>query len=161
MPRPMSREGYDKIQAEIEHLWHAERPQIVASVHAAAELGDRSENAEYIYGKRRLREIDSRLRYLRSKIDDVQIVDLDRQPSFPTVRFGARVVVEDDEGERRVFRLVDKDESDVSRGRISVQSPIGRALLGKRPGDAVEVVLPKGTATYEIIELAYGPDPAP
>ena len=159
MPRPMSREGFERIQAEIDHLWHTERPQIVASVHAAAELGDRSENAEYIYGKKRLREIDSRLRYLRSKIEDVQVVNLDTQPSFPTVRFGARVVVEDEEGEHRVFRLVDKDESDVSRGRISVQSPIGRALLGKRPGDAVEVVLPKGTATYEIIALSYGPDP--
>lgn len=159
MSRPMTRTGYERIQAEIAHLWHEERPPMVAQVHAAAELGDRSENAEYIYGKKRLREIDSRMRYLQKKLEGVKVVDLDTQPSFPDVRFGARVVVEDDEGAQRTFRLVDKDESDVSAGRISVQSPIGRALLGKRPGDAVEVILPKGTVTYEIIALSYGPDP--
>lgn len=159
MSRPMTRTGFARIQAEIAQLWHVERPPIVNQVHAAAELGDRSENAEYIYGKKRLREIDSRMRYLQKKLEGVTVVDLDIQPSFPDVRFGAEVVVEDDDGAQRTFRLVDKDESDLSMGRISVQSPIGRALLGKRPGDAVEVVLPKGTVTYEVIALRYGPEP--
>lgn len=158
MSRPMTRTGYERIQAEIAHLWHVERPPIVTQVHAAAELGDRSENAEYIYGKKRLREIDSRMRYLQKKLEGVMVVDLATQPSFADVRFGAAVVVEDDDGAQRSFRLVDKDESDLSVGRISVQSPIGRALLGKKPGDAVEVVLPKGTVTYEIISLRYGPE---
>jgi transcription elongation factor GreB len=156
MSRPMTREGYNAIQAEIERLWHIERPDVVAQVSAAAELGDRSENAEYIYGKKRLREIDSRMRYLRGKISDVQVVDLEKQPTFPDVRFGAQLVVEDEEGEEKTWRLVDKEESDPARGRISVQSPIGRALLGKRAGDAVEITLPKGKVAYEILSVRYG-----
>lgn len=154
--RYMTREGFEAIQAELHELWHVERPEIVDSVHEAASLGDRSENAAYIYGKKRLRAIDSRMRYLKRKIEGVVVVDLDQLPSHPDVRFGCRVTVEDDEGETRVYRLVDKEESDAKRGRISIQSPIGRALLGKRVEDDVEVVLPRGTVGLEVIEVYYG-----
>ncbi len=156
MPRYMTRQGYEAIEAEIKHLWHVERPEIVDSVHEAASLGDRSENAAYIYGKKRLRAIDSRLRYLRRKISEVTVVDLDQMMSHPTIRFGARVTVEDDDGNEKVYRLVDKEESDPARGRISIQSPVGRAFLGKAAGDCVEVNLPKGTVGYEILAVYYG-----
>lgn len=153
--RYMTVEGQTAIQAEIDFLWSKERPEIVNQVTAAAELGDRSENAEYIYGKKRLREIDSRLRYLQKKIDGVTVVELSSMPTHKDVRFGAIVTVEDDDGQR-TFRLVDQDESDPSRRRISIQSPIGRALLGKKVGDQVEVELPKDRISLEIVEIRYG-----
>ena len=160
MPRYMTREGFEAIEAEIKHLWHVERPEIVDSVHEAASLGDRSENAAYIYGKKRLRAIDGRLRYLRRKIDEVTVVDLDDMLQFDQVRFGALVTVEDDDGEERVYRLVDKEESDPARGRISVQSPVGRALMGKKVGDCFEVKLPKGLMGFEVLAIRYGADEA-
>ena len=141
----------------INFLWKTERPRVVTEVSHAADLGDRSENAAYIYGKKRLRHIDSRLRYLRRKIEGIVVVDLAEQPQHDTVKFGAVVVLEDDDGEERIYRLVDKDESEPARGRISVQSPIGRALLGKEAGDYVTVKLPKGTLGLEIIDIRYGP----
>ena len=152
----MTQEGFDAIQAEIDRLWSEERPIVVAEVSAAAELGDRSENAAYIYGKKRLRHIDSRIRYLRKKIDGVTPVRLADMIDFPKVRFGARVTIEDEDGNERIYRLVDKDESDPKRGRISVQSPVGRALSGKEVGDVVEVKLGERRVEYEIIDLAYG-----
>ena len=152
----MTQEGYDSIQAEIDRLWSEERPVVVAEVSAAAELGDRSENAAYIYGKKRLRHIDSRIRYLRKKIDDVTPVRLADMVDFPRVRFGARVTVEDENGEERVYRLVDKEESEPKRGRISVQSPVGRSLSGKEVGDVVEVKLGDRTVEFEITDLFYG-----
>ena len=158
MGRYMTREGYDAIQAEIEHLWHTERPEIVDQVFEAASLGDRSENAAYIYGKQKLRQSDSRLRYLRKKIDGVAVVDLDEQPQFDVVKFGAVVTVLDDDDNERTWRLVDKEESDPNRGRISVQSPIGRALLGRQEGDYVEINLPKGKVGYEVVGIRYGSD---
>ena len=152
----MTQEGFDAIQAEIDRLWSEERPIVVAEVSAAAELGDRSENAAYIYGKKRLRHIDSRIRYLRKKIDGVTPVRLADMIDFPKVRFGARVTIEDEDGNERIYRLVDKDESDPKRGRISIQSPVGRALSGKEVGDVVEVKLGERRVEYEIIDLAYG-----
>ena len=156
MTRYMTRQGYDAIQAEITELWHGERPRIVKEVQDAADLGDRSENGAYIYGKKRLRQIDSRLRYLSKKLDEVTVVDLEKQPPSDKVKFGARVVVEDAEGEQRVYRLVDKDESDPKRGRISVQSPVGRSLLGKEEGDTVLLKLPKKNVELEVLEVQYG-----
>jgi transcription elongation factor GreB len=158
MPRYMTREGYRIISDEIEHLWRVERPRVVDEVSEAADLGDRSENAAYTYGKKRLRHIDSRMRYLRRKILDVVVVDLDQMLPLDVIRFGAVVRLEDESGEQRTYRLVDKEESDPKRGRISVQSPIGRALLGKEEGDLVQVVLPRGTEDYEIMAIRYGPD---
>ncbi len=162
MTRYMTREGFERIQAELHQLWHKERPDVVAQVTAAAELGDRSENAEYIYGKKRLREIDSRLRYLRKKVEGVTVVDLAALPPRPDIVFGAQVEVElyepgQKDSVTRVFRLVDQDESDPNEGRISVQSPIGRALLGRREGEIVTAQLPRGTVELEISEVRYGP----
>lgn len=156
MGRTMTREGFVAIQEEIDHLWRVERPEIVDQVFEAASLGDRSENAAYIYGKQKLRQIDSRLRYLRRKIDQVQVVDLGDQPQFDVVKFGAIVTVLDDDEVENTWRLVDKEESDPKRRRISVQSPIGRALLGKQAGDYVQINLPKGTVGYEVVAIRYG-----
>ena len=123
---------------------------------AAADLGDRSENAAYIYGKRRLREIDSRIRYLRRKLENVVIIDLSTQPDHDDVRFGALVTVVDDDETETTWRLVDREESDPRAGRISVQSPIGRGLMGRSVGDYVEITLPRGKVGYEIVGLRYG-----
>ena len=152
----MTLRGYKAIQDEIERLWSEERPMVVREVSAAAELGDRSENAAYIYGKKRLRHIDSRIRYLRKKIDTVVPVDLAQMVDFPRVRFGARVTVEDEDGVEKVYRLVDKEESEPKLGRISVQSPVGRALKGKEVGDVVEIRIKDRVVELEITDLAYG-----
>jgi len=152
----MTLRGYKAIQDEIERLWSEERPMVVREVSAAAELGDRSENAAYIYGKKRLRHIDSRIRYLRKKIDAVVPVDLAKMVDFPRVRFGARVTVEDEDGVEKVYRLVDKEESEPKLGRISVQSPVGRALKGKEVGDVVEIRIKDRVVELEITDLAYG-----
>lgn len=157
MARPMTRRGYDAIQAEMTRLWHEERPMVVAEVSAAADLGDRSENAAYIYGKKRLRAIDSRLRYLKRKVDGVTVVDTDTQLARDHVAFGAIVVLEAEDGEQKRYRLVDKDESEPGLGRISIQSPIGQALLKKQEGDEVTVKTPAGSRFYEIVEILYGP----
>ncbi|MCB9781000.1 MAG: GreA/GreB family elongation factor [Alphaproteobacteria bacterium] len=164
--RYLTREGYQAIATEIDHLWHTERPDVVEQVTAAAELGDRSENAEYIYGKKRLRQIDSRLRYLRKKIDGVTVVDLADMPARADIVFGARVTVDvyepgEEDPVERTWRLVDKDESDPKVGRISVQSPIGQALMGKREGDFFKVVLPRGPVEMEVTEVYYGADDGP
>jgi len=159
MARGMTRQGYDAIQAEIDELWRKTRPMVVREVQEAAALGDRSENAAYIYGKKRLRRIDSRLRYLKNKVATVVPVDLATQKPTPHIRFGAVVVVEDEDGERRTYRLVDKEESEPKAGRISVQSPVGRALMGKEAGDAVVVRRPSGPMELEIVEVRYGAGP--
>lgn len=163
MSRYLTRQGYDRISTELDRLWRIERPDVCAQVTAAAEMGDRSENAEYIYGKKRLREIDSRVRYLRKKIEGVTVVDLGELPPRAEIVFGALVTVEvyepgDSKPTERTWRLVDQDESDPNLGRISVQSPIGRALLGRKAGDSPTVVLPKGTVELEILAVHYGPE---
>jgi transcription elongation factor GreB len=152
----MTLRGYKAIQAEIGRLWTEERPMVVKEVSAAAELGDRSENAAYIYGKKRLRHIDSRMRYLSKKIDDVVPVELAKMVEFPKVRFGAQVTVEDEEGALKTYRLVDKDESEPKLGRISIQSPVGRALEGKEVGDVASVRLGERVIELEITALRYG-----
>ncbi len=156
MSRPMTLEGLRAIETEIERLWHEERPMVVREVSEAAELGDRSENAAYIYGKKRLRAIDSRLRYLKRKIDGVFPVNVAEQIAHDTIKFGAVVTVEDQDGVEKLYRLVDKEESDPKRGRISVQSPVGKALLGKEVGDDVTIRLPDRTIELEVIALRYG-----
>ena len=152
----MTKEGYAVISDEIDRLWTKERPMVCAEVSAAAEQGDRSENAAYIYGKKRMRNIDSRLRYLRKKIDGVRVVDLAEMPQFDVVKFGAIVTVENEDGEQITYRLVDREESDPKRRRISVQSPVGMALVGKREGDVARVRLPSGLAELEVVGLRYG-----
>src|SRR6188472_3712436 len=124
-------EGAKKLRTELEQLWTVERPRVTQEVADAAAQGDRSENAEYIYGKRRLREIDRRVRFLSKRLDEVTVVN--ELPSDPKrVFFGAYVTVEDDDGIERTYRIVGADESDLERGFISMDSPVARALLGKR-----------------------------
>jgi len=152
----MTLAGYQAIESEIERLWHEERPVVVQEVSDAADLGDRSENAAYIYGKKRLRQIDSRIRYLSAKLDSVVPVDLAQMLQHTTVKFGAVVTVEDEDGVEKVYRLVDKEESEPKRGRISVQSPVGRALLGREEGDVVTVRIAERVVELEITALRYG-----
>jgi transcription elongation factor GreB len=158
MARYMTTEGYEAIEAELDRLWHEERPMVVREVSNAADLGDRSENAAYIYGKKRLRKIDGRLLYLRRKLADVTAVDVSTIVATPHVRFGAIVEVEREDGEVFTWRVVDKDESDPKRGRISIQSPVGSALQKKVEGDVIEVRTPSGRTEYEILVVRYGAD---
>ena len=156
MPRYMTRQGYEEIAAELDELWRVERPRIVDEVYEAAQLGDRSENAAYIFGKQKLRQIDGRMRYLRKKVQGVTLVDLDEQMVRDDVQFGAVVTVLDDEGQEHTWRLVDQDESNPKKGRISIQSPVGQALKGRKAEDYVEITLPKGRVAYEILAIRYG-----
>ncbi len=158
-PRPRSSgyitpAGAKKLRDELEQLWLVERPRVTNEVADAAAQGDRSENAEYIYGKRRLREIDGRVRWLTRRLDEVVVV---REPPSDGGRvfFGAWVTIEDEDGEAAEHRIVGADESDVSRSWISIDSPVAKALLGKRVGDEVRVVRPKGEATYVIAGIRY------
>src|SRR5512144_2028569 len=141
--RYITPEGAKKLRAELDQLWTIERPRVTQEVADAAALGDRRENAEYIYGKRRLREIDRRVRFLSKRLDEVTVVT--EPPSDPArVFFGAYVTVEDEAGERRTYRIVGGDESDVDKGWISIDSPVARGCLGKRAGDAITVRAPRG-----------------
>ncbi len=155
-------EGMQKLQDEIAQLWKVERPQVTRDVSWAASLGDRSENADYIYGKKRLREIDRRLRFLGKRVEALTVVRNRVHPDSK-VTFGAWVTVEDEDGERARYRIVGPDEFDPGRGWISLRSPMGRALLGKAVGDEVEVVRPRGAASFEIVNVLYTPpeDDAP
>ena len=145
-------EGAARLQGELRTLWRNERPQVTAEVQAAAAQGDRAENAEYIYGKRRLRQIDSRSRFLTKRLEELEVV---RAPVADDGRayFGSWVTVEDPEGNEARFRLVGPDESDVEHGLISVDSPIGRSLLGRREDDEVTIRRPKGDITYLIVAI--------
>ncbi len=153
-PRYITPEGFRKIAAEHEHIWTVLRPKIVAEVEAAAALGDRSENAEYIYGKRRLRELDRRLRFLSERLDDLTVVEPRPHPTGRAY-FGAWVVVEDEEGDERIYRLVGPDEADAGAGLLSVDAPLGRALLGKAPGDVALVQRPAGAVEVTLIEVRW------
>ena len=159
MSRPFTKRGHDAITAEINRWWNEVRPMVLQEVHDAALQGDRSENAAYIYGKQRMRLIDKRLRVLRKKIDGVTVVDTDTLPQSNVVQFGALVTIESEDGDVLQMRLVDKEESDPDKMWVSVQSPMGRALIGSSVEDDVTVKLPKGTITYEVLRIYYGPDP--
>jgi transcription elongation factor GreB len=149
-------QGLQRLRDELNDLWRVERPRVTQAVSEAAAMGDRSENAEYIYGKKRLREIDRRVRYLQKRIPDLVVVD--RPPDDPTrVFFGAWVRVEDEDGAEHEFRIVGPDEFDPNKGWISIDSPLARALLKKREGDEVRVTLPKGETTYSIVSVQYRP----
>ena len=159
-PRPKSSpyitaEGAAKMRAELRELWKIERPQVTQVVHEAAKNGDRSENGDYIYGKRRLREIDSRVRYLTKRLEDATIVeDKPRDPS--KVFFAAWVTVEDqDSGEEQTFRLVGSDEIDPAQNWISIDSPMAQALIGKSIGDDANVNAPAGDRCFIITAIKY------
>jgi transcription elongation factor GreB len=147
-------DGAKKLRTELEQLWTKERPRVTQEVADAAAQGDRSENAEYIYGKRRLREIDRRVRFLSKRLDQVTVVT---EPPSDANRafFGAWVTLEDEDGETVTYRIVGPDESDVDKGWISMEAPVAKALLGKRDGDDIMVRRPKGDITYTIVGIQY------
>lgn len=153
--RYITPQGLARIRAEYDELFAIERPKIVETVSWAASLGDRSENADYIYGKRRLREIDRRLGYLARIMKEARVVDPARQQSRDEVRFGATVELADEDDNRRLLTLVGDDETDASAGRIGWSAPLARALVGAKVGDERIVRLPSGEKSYEIIAIHY------
>ena len=149
-------EGHRRLSEELSYLWKVERPQVTQAVSEAAAQGDRSENAEYIYGKKRLREIDSRVRFLSKRLDGMTIVD--RLPADQSrIYFGAWFELEDEAGEIHGFRIVGPDEFDPARRWISMDSPMGQAVLKKAVDDEVRVQTPKGEASYFVISVSYTP----
>ncbi len=154
-------DGYKRLVDELTELATVERPKVVREVSDAAAEGDRSENAAYIYGKRRLREIDRRMGFLQRRLEHVQVVKAEEQQKG-VVRFGAFVTVEDEEGEERVFHIVGVDEVDAKHGKISWKSPVGRALLGKKVDDEVRVRWDAGERELIVVDIAYeAPKPRP
>jgi transcription elongation factor GreB len=153
--RYITPEGLARIRAEYGDLFGVERPKIVETVSWAASLGDRSENADYIYGKRRLREIDRRLAYLARIMKEAKVVDPAAQQARDQVRFGATVELADEDDNRRTLTIVGNDEADATAGRIGWSAPIARALVGARVGDERTVRLPSGEKSYEVIAIRY------
>ena len=161
LPRPKSAayitpDGAKRLREELESLWRVKRPQVTQAVSEAAAQGDRSENAEYIYGKKQLREIDRRIRFLQKRLDELVIVD--RAPADTArVYFGAWVRLEDEDGHVFEYRIVGPDEFDLEQGLISIDSPLARALLKKTVGDEVTAELPRGRTIYTVLEIRYEP----
>ena len=153
--RYITAEGLTRIRAEYDQLFAVERPKIVETVSWAASLGDRSENADYIYGKRRLREIDRRLAHLARIMKDAKIVDPTRQQARDQVRFGATVELADEDDNRRTLTIVGDDEADATAGRIGWSAPLARALIGAKVGDERVVRLPSGEKSYEVMDIRY------
>ena len=147
--------GYKKLTAELEFLQTKKRPEVVSALSDAAAEGDRSENAEYIYRKRQLRQIDGRMRFLSKRLDIAVLVDAREQKQKHRVFFGATVTVEDEEGESKTFAIVGSDEIDSEGGAISWKSPVGRGLLGKEVGDTVVVRWDKGQRELTITDISY------
>ena len=150
----ITRRGAQRLREELDQLWRLERPKVTLAVQAAAAQGDRSENAEYTYGKRRLREIDRRVRFLRRRLDGMVIVE--QPPSDPRrVFFGAWVVLEGSDGERARYRIVGPDEFDMAPGYLSMDSPLGRALLTRRLDDEISVEAPGGSRAFVVVAIEY------
>lgn len=154
-PRFITPAGFARIRAEYEQLFGTERPKLVETIAWAASNGDRSENGDYIYGRKRLREIDRRLSYLARVMKQAKVVDPAAQAERDVVRFGATVELADETDDRRILTLVGEDESDADAGRISWAAPIARALIGSRVGDERIVRLPTGEKSYEVIAIDY------
>ena len=154
-PRFITPEGLKRIRAEYDELFGVERPKIVEIVSWAASLGDRSENADYLYGKRRLREIDRRLGYLAKVMKAAKVVNPADQPTRDEVRFGASVELADEDDKRRTLTIVGDDECDASAGLIGWSAPLARALIGAKVGDERIVRLPAGEKSYEIVSISY------
>jgi transcription elongation factor GreB len=154
-PRFITPEGFARLRAEYDELFGVERPKIVETVSWAASLGDRSENADYLYGKRRLREIDRRLAHLARIMKAAKVVDPATQTVRDQVRFGATVELADEADKRRTVTLVGDDETEAAAGRIGWSAPLARALIGARVGDERIVRLPSGEKGYEVIRITY------
>ncbi len=155
-------EGAKRLRDELHGLWHDERPRVTAAVAAAAAQGDRSENAEYTYGKKRLHEIDRRVRFLRKRLEGMTVVDVE-SPSARRdggrIYFGAWVQLESEDGSLSWYRLVGPDEFDMAGDYLSMDSPLGSSLMGKRLEDRVTVALPAGDRVFAVIAIRYGPRP--
>lgn len=148
-------EGFKKLQEEFRKLFHEERPKLVETVAWAAGNGDRSENGDYIYGKKRLREIDKRLKFLRDRIESAKVVD-PKEVKSETIVFGARVTITDEDGAEKIYQIVGEDEIEPGQNKISWKSPMAKALLGKRVGDEVEIRRPVGVLYAEVVKITYG-----
>lgn len=146
--------GFKALATELEELLRVERPKVTELVQWAASNGDRSENADYLYGKKRLREIDRRVRFLSARLDRALVVDPLTIKS-EAIKFGATVELEDEEGRRKKVSIVGIDEVDTARAHLSWQSPMGKALLNKSVGDEALVITPQGEVTYQIIAVSY------
>ncbi len=146
--------GQRRLTDELQYLWKVKRPEVTRKVAEAAAQGDRSENAEYIYGKKQLREIDSRIQFLSKRLDELVVVDR-TPPDRSRVFFGAWVTLEDEDGAMHRYRIVGPDEFDREPGYISIDSPVAKALLKKARGDDVEVKRPDGTMYFHIVEIKY------
>lgn len=156
--RYITAEGEQALREELRFLWKETRPEVTQAVREAAALGDRSENAEYIYGKKQLREIDRRIRFLSKRLDELTVVNRlpdDRNRVF----FGAWVTIANNDGSVHTYRIVGPDEFDLSRGYLSIDAPMARALLGKRVDDEVSVRTPEGFAQTVITDICYNPLP--
>ncbi|MDX1706146.1 transcription elongation factor GreB [Pseudidiomarina sp.] len=150
----ITRAGYQKLEAELQHLWRVERRETTEKVAWAASLGDRSENADYKYNKQKLRQIDRRIRFLSKRLEDLKIVDYSPQQNGK-VFFGAWVTIENDAGDERRFRIVGPDEIYDRKDVVSIDAPMARAALGKQVDDEVRVNTPGGTKTWFITEINY------
>lgn len=153
MPTYLTQSGALALRDELSHLVKTERPRVVSEVAEAAAHGDRSENAEYIYGKKRLREIDRRIRFLEKRLESAVVVT--QAGPHDEVRFGAKVTVQDEDSKASTYLLVGPDESDPKSGRLSFESPMGKALMKRKVGDVVTVRRPVGDLELEIVAISY------
>jgi transcription elongation factor GreB len=156
-PNYMTPQGYARLKSELVSLLGTERPEVVRTVSWAASNGDRSENGDYIYGKRRLREIDRRIRYLTKRLDTAAVVDPAQREETDQIFFGATVTYAAKDGSERTVSIVGVDEADAQRGRVSWISPIAKALLRRRAGDCVSFATPSGMEEIEIVDVRYLP----
>ena len=154
-PNYITPKGYKSLQEELNHLWKKERPEIVNVVSWAASNGDRSENGDYLYGKKRLREIDRRVRFLRKRLEKARVVDPADQPNKDKIFFGATVTYENSREEEVTIQIVGEDEADSLNGKISWISPVARALMKAEEGDLVVVRTPAGEDELEVINVSY------
>lgn len=154
-PRFITPQGFARIREEYQELFSTERPKLVETIAWAAANGDRSENGDYIYGRKRLREIDRRLSHLSRIMKAAKVIDPASQQSRDQVRFGATVELADEADNRRMFTIVGDDEADASAGRIGWSAPLARALIGARTGEERIVRLPSGEKSYEILAIRY------
>lgn len=154
MAEQISQEGYQRLLVELEQLSKKERPELLKTIAWAASNGDRSENADYQYGKKRLREIERRLRFLTKRLEVLRPINI-AALRHETIQFGATVWLETEEGRQKRVTLVGADEVDTERGRISLASPLGRALIGAEVGDEISFRAPKGEVSYSIIQFQY------
>lgn len=150
----ITRSGAEALQSELRQLWKVERPKVTDTVHEAAKNGDRSENGDYIYGKRRLAEIDRRVRYLSKRLDELTVVD-NTPAQQNKVFFAAFVTLEDESGENSTYQIVGPDEFDLKQNKLSMDSPLARSLLGKYLDDEIAIEAPNGTQHYIITAIRY------